>query len=70
MMTVFDLIDDGTQLAPQWLSESHAEEFRDPVGSESPKADLAAALEDFMNRKVALEDEVAAVLDLGDGVEP
>src|SRR5207244_1722977 len=69
MMTVLDLIDDGAQFAAQLLSEPHAEEFRDPVGSQSPKADLAAALEDFMDWEVALEDEVAAVLDLPDGVE-
>ena len=68
-MTVFDLIDDGAQFAAQLLSEPHAEELRDPVGRQSPKADLAAALEDLMDREVALEDEVAAVLDLPDGVE-
>ena len=49
--------------------ESHAEEFRDPVGRQSPKPDLAAALENLMDREVALENEVAAVLDLPDGVE-
>src|SRR3954452_13625065 len=69
MMTMLHLIDDGAQLAAKLLREPHAEEFRDPVGSQSPKADLAAALEELMDRKVALEDEVAAVLDLGDGVE-
>src|SRR5712672_2474619 len=69
MMTMLNLIDDGTKLAAQLLSQPHAEEFRDPVGSESPKADLTAALENLMDRKVALEDEVAAVLDLPDGVE-
>src|SRR3954452_19910114 len=69
MMTMLHLIDDGAQLAAKLLREPHAEEFRDPVGSQSPKADLAAALEELMDREVALEDEVAAVLDLGDGVE-
>jgi hypothetical protein len=46
--------------------ESDAEEFGDPVGRQSPKPDLAAAFEDLMDREVALEDEVAAVLDLPD----
>lgn len=69
MMTVFHLIDDGAQRAAPLLCEPHAEEFRDPVGRQSPKADLAAALEKLMDREMALEDEVAAVLDLGDGVE-
>src|SRR5262249_27607355 len=50
-------------------SQPHAKEFGDAVGSQAPKADLAAALKDFMDRKVALEDEVAAILDLADGVE-
>ena len=68
-MTMFDLIDDGAQFTAHSLMESHAEEFRDPVGSQSPKPDLAAALENLMDRKVALEDEVAAVLYLPDGVE-
>ena len=33
------------------------------------EADLAAALEQLMDREVALEDEVAAILDLGDRVK-
>jgi hypothetical protein len=69
MMAMFNLIDDGAQFSAQSLMESHAEEFRDPVGRQSPKPDLAAAFEDLMDREVALEDEVAAVLDLPDGVK-
>src|SRR5689334_13495797 len=69
MMTVLHLIDDGAQLAAQLLREPHAKEFRDAVGRQPPESDLAAALEKLMDREVALEDEVAAVLDLGDGVE-
>jgi 3-polyprenyl-4-hydroxybenzoate decarboxylase len=69
MMTMLHLIDDSTKLAAQLLSQPHAKEFRDPVGSQSPKADLAAALENLMDWEVAFEDEVAAVLDLPDGVE-
>src|SRR5262245_66542543 len=69
MMTMLHLIDDSTKLAAQLLSQPHTKEFRDPVGSQSPKADLAAALENLMDWKVALEDEVAEILDLPDGVE-
>src|SRR5689334_18948972 len=69
MMTVFHLIDDGAQLAAQLLRQPHAEEFRDPVGRQPPEPDLAAALENLMDREVALEDEVAAVLDLSDGIK-
>ena len=59
----------GGQFTAQSLMESHAEEFGDPVGSQSPEPDLAAALENLMDREVALEDEVAAVLYLSDGVK-
>jgi hypothetical protein len=34
-----------------------------------PQADFAAALEDFVDGEVAFENEIAAVLDLGDGIE-
>ena len=69
MMAMLNLIDDSAKFAAQLLSQPHAKEFGDAVGSQAPKADLAAALKDFMDRKVALEDEVAAILDLADGVE-
>jgi hypothetical protein len=59
-MTMFNLIDDGAQFTAQSFMESYTKEFRDPVGSQSPKADLAAAFENLMDREVALEDEVAA----------
>jgi hypothetical protein len=68
-MTMLDLIDDGAKLAAQLLGQPHTEEFRDPVSGQSPKADLAAAFENLMDREVALEDEVAAVLYLPDGVK-
>src|SRR5262249_40568203 len=69
MMTMLNLVDDSAELAAQLLGQSHAKQFGDPVGSQSPKADLAAALENLVDRKVALEDEVGAVLDLADGVK-
>ena len=68
-MTMFDLIDDGAQFTAQSFMESYTKEFRDPVGSQSPKADLAAAFENLMDREVALKDEVAAVFYLPDGVK-
>src|ERR1700747_3706591 len=69
MMAMLNLIDDSAKLAAQLLSQPHAEEFRDAVGGQSPKADLAAALENLIDREVALEDEVAAILYLPDGVK-
>ena len=69
MMTMLNLVDDSAEFAAQLLGQPHAKEFRDAVGSQSPKPDLAAALENLMDREVALEDEVAAVLYLADGVK-
>jgi len=68
-MAVLDLVDDRGQLAAHAAIEPRAEDRGDLVGAEPPQADLAAALEQLVDGKVALEDEVAAVLDLGDGVE-
>jgi len=69
-MAVLDLVDDRGQLAAHAAVEPRAEDGGDLVGAEPPQAELAAALEPFMDGKVALEDEVAAILDLRDGVEP
>ena len=54
-MTMLNLIDDSTKLAAQLLSQPHAKEFRDPVGSQSPKADLAAAFEILWIGKLRLK---------------
>jgi len=56
-MTMFDLIDDGAPVyRPFAYGVATPEEFRNPVGSQSPKPDLAAALENLMDREVALEE--------------
>jgi len=41
----------------------------DLVGGQPPQPEFAAAFEEFVDGKVALEDEVAAILDLGDRVK-
>jgi hypothetical protein len=38
-------------------------------GGQPPQAEFAAAFEQLVDGKVALEDEVAAILDLGDRIE-
>jgi hypothetical protein len=68
-MAMFDLIENGGQLAAQPLMEPDAEDLTDAVGGEAPQADLAAALEDLVDGKVTFENEIATVLNLGDGVE-
>src|SRR5437764_9847988 len=69
MMAVLDAIDDGGQLAAHVAVQAHAEDLDDLVGGQPPQAELAAAFEQLVDGEVALEDEVAAILDLGDGVE-
>ena len=69
MMAVLELVDDRGQLAAHAAIEPRAEDRSDLVGAEPPQAELAAALEQLMDREVALEDEVAAILDLRDGVQ-
>ena len=69
MMAMLDLIDDGRELAAHPAVKAPAEDRGNLVCGQPPQAEFAAALEQFMDRKVSLENEVAAVLDLGDGVE-
>ena len=69
MMAMLDLIDDGGELAAYLAIEALAEDRGDLVGGQPPQAEFAAALEQFVDGKVALENEVAAILDLGDGIE-
>ena len=69
MMAVLDAIDDGGQLAAHPAVQAGAEDLGDLVGGQPPQAEFAAALEQFVDGKVALEDEVAAILDLGDRIE-
>src|ERR1700730_7474053 len=70
MMTVLDLLDDRRQFAAQSLVEPDTEDLADAMGRQPPETEFTASLEDFVDGKVTLEDEVAAVLDLRDGVEP
>jgi hypothetical protein len=50
---------DGKKRLDPWVAKAQGRDQRY----------LAAALEDFMDREVALKDEVAAVFDLPDGVK-
>ena len=71
MMAMLDAIDDGGQLAahPAVQLQPCAEDVGDLVGSQPRQAEFAAAFEEFVDGKVALEDEVATILDLGDRIE-
>src|SRR6267142_465325 len=65
MMTVLDAVDDGGQLAAHLAVQPGAEDLGGLGGGQPPQAELAAALEQLVDGKVALEDKVAAILDLG-----
>src|ERR1700704_2075085 len=69
MMAMLDAIDDGGQLAAHPAVQASAEDLGDLVAGQPPQAEFAAAFEEFVDGKVALEDEVAAILDLGDRVK-
>jgi len=69
VMAVLDLLQGGVELALQFLGDAAAEDLRNLVGRQPPESNLAGAFEDSVNGEVALEDEIAAVLDLVDGVK-
>src|SRR5262245_41868161 len=69
MMAMLDLIDNGGELAAHPALKAPAEDGGNLVCGQPPQAEFAAALEQFVDRKISLENEVAAVLDLSDGVE-
>src|SRR6202049_3534684 len=69
MMAVLDLLQGGVELAWQAAGEAGAEDFRDLLGRKAPQPQLAGALEEAMDGEGGLEEEIATVLDLADGVE-
>src|ERR1700674_1417971 len=69
VMAVLNAIDDGGQLAADPAVQAGAEDLSAFVCSQGPYSELAAALEQFVDGKVALDDEVAAMLDLGDRIK-
>ena len=66
MMAMLDLIDNGGELAAVPAVQAGAENLGDLVGGEPPQAEFAASLEQLVDGKVALENEVTAILDLAD----
>src|ERR1700724_1380813 len=69
VMAVLDAIDDGGQLAAHPAVPARAKDLGDLVGGQPPQAEVAAAFEQFVDGKVALEDEVATILNLGNRVK-
>src|ERR1035437_6660201 len=69
VMAVLDLFQNRVQFALQLPGNSLSEDLGDLVGGHAPQAHFATALEDPVNGKVALEDEVTAVFDLTYSIE-
>ncbi len=63
-MPVLDLLERGVEFPLQFLGDADAEDLADLVRGQPPQPDLAGPFEDAVNGEVALEDEIAAVLDL------
>lgn len=69
-MTVLDSLEGGPQLALKAFGDALTKELGDFVGPQEQKSRLTGTLEELADGEVALKDEVAAVLNLTDGVEP
>src|SRR5438445_11491666 len=69
VMAVLDAIDDAGQLAAPGAIQARAKDLGNLVGGQPPQAEFEDAFEQLADGKVALEDEVAAILDLGDRIE-
>jgi len=69
VVAVLDLIDDGTELATEFLGQTDAEDLADLVRGQAPQPQFAGALKHFVDGEVTFENEVPAVFDLVNGVE-
>src|SRR5262249_391220 len=69
VMTVLDSLQGDPQLALKMLGDALTKELGDFVGRQEQNSQLAGALEELSDGKVTLKDEVAAVLNLTDGVK-
>jgi hypothetical protein len=68
VVAMFDTFQDGSQLATHSLVEAEAEHLGELVSREAEQSEVAGALEEFMDREVASEDEVATLFHLLQGV--
>jgi len=67
-MAMFDAFQDGGELARHSLVEAEAKHLGELVGREAEQSEITGALEEFMDGKIAAEDEVPAVFHLLQGV--
>jgi hypothetical protein len=70
VMLVVDSVQDSVKLATRSFGQAYAEDLVDLLVADAPETDFAGAFEDFADREGGLEDKVATVFDLGQGVNP
>jgi len=70
VVAVLDPIEDGVKLAAKPFGQAYAENLGDLLAGHALETDFAGAFEDFADREVLLENEVATVFNLGQGVGP
>ena len=68
MMAVIGSLQHAAQLAADAFVQAPAEDLRDALGAQAQQAQITGALEQPVDGEVAPEDQVAAVLDLLDGI--
>ena len=68
VMAMVEFLQHRVQFAAESLVLAHAEDLGDDVGRQAEHPQLARALEDLVDRKMAAEHEIPAVLDLVQGV--
>ena len=69
VVAMFDLAEGAIEEALQAASEAKAEDLREVVGGQATQTQITGALEEVMDGKVAAEDEIQAVLDLGERIK-
>ena len=70
VMAVIDPFDRTVEFAAQSLCQALAENFGNPAAGHAPESHIAGAFEDLADREAVFEDEIAAVLNLSQGVKP
>jgi hypothetical protein len=68
MMAVVKLFEHAVELTAQPFGDAHPEDVGDLIGGQAEESHFAGMLKNLVDREVPLENEIAAVFDLIDGV--
>jgi hypothetical protein len=70
VVPVPDLVNHRGELSPQSFVQPDAEDFTDAVRRQPPQTEFATSPEDLVDGEVTFENEVPAVLDMSNRIEP